>query len=68
MMGKWPEKSGESGMGTDEGYIYQDNVEKDMSIYEIQSVLAGHLAFGHQKQRMLKYYKEHPEIFKMPSD
>lgn len=63
MMGKWPEKPGESGMGTDEAYIYQDNVEKDMSIYEIQSVLAGHLAFGHQKQRMITYYKDHPEIF-----
>lgn len=66
MMGKWPEKQGETGMGIDEAYIYQDNVEKDMSVYEIQNVLAGHLAFGHQKQRMMKYYKDHPEIFDMP--
>ena len=65
MMGKWPENPKESGMGMDEAYIYQDNVEKDMSVYEIQSALVGHLAFGHQKQRMIKYYKEHPEIFKI---
>lgn len=65
MMGKWPEKPGESGMGTDEGYIYQNNVENDLSIYEIQSALAGHLAFGHQKKRMLKYYQEHPEKFQI---
>lgn len=63
MMGKWPEKAGESGMGRDEAYIYQDNAEKDLSIYEIQSVLAGHLAFGHQKKRMLNYYQEHKEKF-----
>lgn len=65
MMGKWPENPGESGMGTDEAYIYQDNVEKDLSIYEIQSVLAGHLAFGHQKERMRKYYREHQAKFKI---
>lgn len=65
MMGKWPEKPGESGMGTDEAYIYQDNVEKDLSIYEIQSVLAGHLAFGHQKKRMIQYYDENPEVFRI---
>jgi len=52
-------------MGMDEVYIYQDNVEKDRSIYEIQSVLAGHLAFGHQKQRMMKYYRENPEVFRI---
>lgn len=65
MMGKWPEKPGESGMGTDEAYIYQDNVENSLSIYEVQGVLAGHLAFGHQKKRMLEYYKEHRERFQI---
>lgn len=68
MMGKWPEKPGESGMGIDEAYIYQDNVEKDLSVYEVQSVLAGHLAFGHQKKRMLEYYKKHPEKFKLKQE
>lgn len=68
MMGKWPEERGTSGMGTDEAYICKDNVEKDMVIYEVQSVLAGHLAFGHQKKRMLKYYDEHPEIFEIRRD
>lgn len=65
MMGKWPERKGESGMGTDEAYIYEDNVEKNMSIYEVQGVLAGHLAFGHQKKRMLQYYQEHKEKFQI---
>lgn len=65
MMGKWPETPGESGMGTDEAYIYRDNVENGLSIYEAQGVLAGHLAFGHQKKRMLAYYQEHPEKFRM---
>lgn len=65
MMGKWPEKPGESGMGTDEAYIYQDNVENSLSIYEVQGALVGHLAFGHQKKRMLSYYQEHPEKFRI---
>lgn len=65
MMGKWPEKPGESGMGTDEAYIYQDNVENSLSIYEVQGALVGHLAFGHQKKRMLEYYREHPEKFRI---
>ena len=52
-------------MGTDEAYIYEDNVEKNMSIYEVQGVLAGHLAFGHQKKRMLQYYQEHKEKFQI---
>ncbi len=63
MMGKWPERPGESGMGTDERFIYEDNQEKDLAIYEIGSVLAGHLAFGPQKKRMMKYYEEHLEKF-----
>lgn len=63
MMGKWPEKAGESGMGMDEAYIYQDNVEKDLSVYEIHSVLAGHLAFGHQKQQMIEYFQNNREKF-----
>lgn len=67
MMGKWPEKQGESGMGRDESYIYQDNVENGLSIYEVQSVLAGHLAFGHQKGRMLEYYQKHREKFMIHS-
>lgn len=65
MMGKWPEKPGESGMGTDEAYIYQDNIENSLSIYEVQGALVGHLAFGHQKKRMLEYYREHPEKFRI---
>lgn len=65
MMGKWPEKLGESGMGTDEAYIYQDNLENGLTIYEVQGALAGHLAFGHQKKRMMMYYQEHPEKFRI---
>lgn len=65
MMGKWPERIGESGMGTDERFIYEDSVEKDMSVYEIQSVLVGHLAFGHQKRRMKEFFREHPEKFRI---
>lgn len=49
MMGKWPCNINESGMGTDERFIMQDNFDKDMVIYEVQNVLAGHLAFGPQK-------------------
>lgn len=63
MMGRWPEIPGESGMGRDEAYICQDNRTKDLAIYELKNVLAGHLAFGHQKKRMLEYYKEHGEKF-----
>lgn len=63
MMGKWPEKASESGMGMDEAYIYQDNIEKDLSVYEIHSVLAGHLAFGHQKQQMIEYFKKNKQKF-----
>ena len=63
MMGKWPEAPGESGMGRDEAFICQDNGNKDLAIYEVKNVLAGHLAFGHQKERMLKYYREHREKF-----
>ena len=63
MMGKWPVEKNSSGMGLDEMYIYQDNVEKDMSIYEFKGVLAGHLAFGHQKRRMLEYYQQNKEKF-----
>lgn len=65
MMGKWPENPSESGMGTDEAYIYQDNVENGLSIYEVRGALAGHLAFGHQKKQMLKYYHEHQEKFQI---
>ena len=63
MMGKWPERPGENGMGRDERFIYEDNQEKDLAIYEIGSVLAGHLAFGPQKKHMLKYYEDHFEKF-----
>lgn len=63
LMGKWPEYPEESGMGRDEAYICQDNVNKDLAIYELKNVLAGHLAFGHQKKRMIKYYEEHAEKF-----
>jgi len=63
MMGKWPITVGASGMAEDEVYICNDGLEKDMAIYELYNVLAGHLAFGHQKERMLEYYSEHPEVF-----
>ena len=63
MMGKWPKFPGETGMGRDEAYIYQDNVNKDMAIYELYNVLAGHLAFGHQKKDMLEYYHKYHEKF-----
>lgn len=67
MMGKWPEFPNESGMGRDEAYICQDNRNKDLAIYELKNVLAGHLAFGHQKKRMMGYYKEHAEKFSIQS-
>ncbi len=63
MMGKWPEQPGTDGMGTDEWFIYKDNWEKEMAIYEIRSVIAGHLAFKPQKERMMKYYADHFEKF-----
>lgn len=65
MMGKWPENPSGSGMGEDERFICIDNAEKDMAIYEIQSVLAGHLAFGHQKKSMMNYYDQFREKFEM---
>lgn len=63
MMGKWPEVPGESGMGRDEAYICQDNDKKDMAIYELYQVLAGHLAFGYQKKEMLEYYRRNHDKF-----
>lgn len=65
MMGRWPENLHTSGMGEDEEHINRDNSDKDMAIYEIQSVLAGHLAFGHQKQKMYEYYFDHLEKFRI---
>lgn len=63
MMGKWPVVPGTTGMGADEETIQRDNAEKDMTIYEVQNVLAGHFAFGHQKSAMERFYREHPEVF-----
>lgn len=63
MMGRWPEVLGEDGMGRDEACICQDNADKDMVIYELHNVLAGHLAFGHQKKRMKEYYREYHDKF-----
>lgn len=68
MMGKWPEDPDSSGMGDDERYICQDNSGKDLAIYEIWNVLAGHLAFGHQKNRMMKYYREHFDKFALKEE
>lgn len=62
-MGKWPVLSEEGGMGADEEYIYRDNKDKDLVIYEAQGILAGHLAFGMQKKRMMEYYFEHKDKF-----
>lgn len=67
MMGKWPENPDSTGMGEDEAYIYKDNVEKDMPIYEAQGILVGHLAFGQQKQRMKQYYRMHRNKFAVKS-
>lgn len=63
LMGKWPENAGSTGMGEDEVYIYKDNMEKDMPIYEAQDILVGHFAFGGQKQRMRQYYMSHRDKF-----
>ena len=63
LMGKWPVLSEEGGMGADEEYIYRDNKDKDLVIYEAQGILAGHLAFGMQKKRMMEYYFEHKDKF-----
>ena len=65
MMGRWPETEGQSGMGEDEACICQDNMNKDLAIYELYNCLAGHLAFGHQKQRMLEYYDQKHQKFMM---
>lgn len=50
-------------MGTDESYICADNSEKDLAIFELSSVLAGHISFGCQKEMMKKYYYEHRDKF-----
>lgn len=63
IMGKWPEDPNSSGMGVDEAFICQDGNEKDMPIYEFYDVLAGHLAFGHQKRTMLEYYANNKAKF-----
>lgn len=63
MMGKWPVEENETGMGQDERYILNDNAEKDFAIYEIQNVLAGHLAFGNQKIAMRRFFDENKHIF-----
>lgn len=63
LMGRWPQNLTNTGMGDDERWILNDGNDKDLAIYEIQNVLAGHLAFGHQKERMKKFYRLHPEIF-----
>ena len=62
-MEKWPEISEELSMGRDEAFICQDNVNKDLAIYEVKNVLVSHLSFGNQKERMPKYYREHCEKF-----
>lgn len=63
LMGKWPEIENESGMGTDERIIYDDGVEKDLSVYELNNVLVGHLAFGHQKSVMMDYFRNNRRKF-----
>lgn len=68
MMGMWPEIQGESGMGTDERYLVNNNNENDMPIYELHNVLAGHMSFGHHKKEMWEFYKEHPHIFKIKEE
>lgn len=63
MMGKWPVSKQSSGMGDDERFILQDNMDKDMAIYELNNVLAGHFAFGPQKQKMQEFFENHRDIF-----
>ena len=63
LMGKWPEKENDNGMGTDEKTIYDDGVEKDLSVYELKNVLVGHLAFGHQKSKMMDYFRNNRRKF-----
>ena len=62
MMGMWPEDTG-TGMGNDEMYICKDNFEKDLAIFELGNVLAGHIAFGPQREIMNKYYADHKTKF-----
>ena len=39
--------------------------ETTLAICEVKSALAGHLAFGHQKKRMMQYYRTYAEKFAM---
>ena len=63
LTGKWPEIENESGMGTDERIIYDDGIEKDLSVYELNNVLYGHLAFEHQKSVMMDYFRRNRRKF-----
>jgi hypothetical protein len=62
MMGLWPVDN-ESGMGNDEMYICQDNNEKDLAIFELGNVLAGHFSFGPQRAVMSDYYERNRRKF-----
>jgi hypothetical protein len=53
----------ESGMGNDEMYICQDNNEKDLAIFELGNVLAGHFSFGPQRAVMSDYYASNRRKF-----
>ena len=37
--------------------------EKDLSVYELKNVLVGHLAFGHQKSKMMDYFRNNRRKF-----
>ena len=45
------------------GEKYDDGVEKDLSVYELNNVLVGHLAFGHQKRVMMDYFRNNRRKF-----
>lgn len=65
LLGKWPTDMQSSGMGMDERAICANGCEMDMAIYELHNVLAGHLAFGKQKARMMEYLRRYPEKFRI---
>ena len=34
-----------------------------MAVYELKNVLVGHLAFGHQKSKMMNYFRNNRRKF-----
>lgn len=65
LMGMWPENPKSSGMGEDEAYLFEQNMNSGMATYELQNVFVGHFAFSGQKEMMFEYYKKHHEKFEI---